>query len=344
MAEAKKDNFWGDFAKTVGGAFAGPIGEMGAGMLASSLIKPNKNPFYAQQQADYAQKRRLNKYYDKYLSDQQDMYNKYNPVYQKTTDMAIEGANKPLTSTDTFKGVGPLNEMMNTQAQQSSAAANRVANNAGLYGGARTGLTNSVTNANNAAITKSLSDFTSNYEANAPARMASAQNMAAGAYGNASQGMLGAIGGLNQQYSDLIGTGQALGQQQLNAQNEQQQRQTALMTMLGDMFENKNTQQMYNKQFKQTQQNFDRQMAMYNPTNGGSSYTPSANSGAIGSNFPPGQFGFQRPTQLSGSMTPSFNPSASGIGGGQSIQQQIAQNRRFGMPTYQNGVMVDRGY
>jgi hypothetical protein len=303
-----KQSMAGELLNKAAGAAAGPLGEFAASYLTSNLIKPNKNPFYAQQQADYNQKRRLNKYYDKYLSDQQDMYNKYNPVYQKTTDMAIEAANKPLTSTDMFKGLGPTNDIMNTQNQQSQAGAQRVANNNGLYGGARAGLQNSVQNSNNAAIAKSVSDFQGNYEANAPARMAGAQAMAAGAYGNASQGMMSGMGALNAQYSDLIGTGQALGQQQLDSQNDAQNRQAALMAMLGDMFENKNNQQMFNKQFKQNQNQHDAMMRQFQQSGG---YNPQ-----MGLNLSPN---FGRPNVTTG-MYPrrnffSTDPNAFNLGG-----------------------------
>jgi hypothetical protein len=248
MANEKQGNFWGNFASKAAGAAAGPLGELGVSMLASSLIKPNNNPYLAQQQGDYNRKRRLMNYYDKYLNDQQQMYNKYNPVYQKTTDMAIEAANKPLTGTDTFKGVGPVNEIMQTQNQQAGAAASQAANNAGLYGGARQGLLNAATNAGNNAITKSLADFSSNYEASAPARAAAAQGMAAGAYGNASQGMFNAISGLQGGYSDLASMAQGLGQQRQGLLDEATSKQSALMGILGDVFASKNNQQMFNKQ------------------------------------------------------------------------------------------------
>jgi hypothetical protein len=243
-----KNNFWGDFAGKAAGAAAGPLGELGVSMLAGSLIRPNQNPMLAQQQSDYNRKRRLMNYYDKYLNDQQEMYNKYNPVYQKTTDMAIEAANKPLTATDTFKGVGPVNEIMQTQNQQAGAAAQRAASNAGLYGGARAGLTTAATNAGNSAITKSLADFGANYEANAPARAAAAQGMAAGAYGNASQGMLGTVGALQSGYSDLSNMAQGLGQQRQALLDDATTKQSALMGILGDVFASKNNQQMFNKQ------------------------------------------------------------------------------------------------
>jgi hypothetical protein len=247
----KKTNFWGDIASKAAGAAAGPLGELGVSLLASNLIKPNKNPMYAQQQADYNKKRRLMNYYDSYLNDQQGMYNKYNPVYQKTTDMAIEAANKPLTSTDMFKGLGPVNDIMNDQNAQANAAGVQTANNAGLYGGARTGLMNTVNNSGKNAIAKSLSDFQGNYEAGAPQRAAAAQGMAAGAYGNAAQGMLGAVGGMNAGYSELSNMAQGLGQQRQGMLDEATSKQTALMGMLGDMFANKNQQQMFNKQLAQ---------------------------------------------------------------------------------------------
>lgn len=347
MANSK--NFWGDFASKAAGAAAGPLGELGVSLLAGSLLKPNQNPFLAQQQADYARKRRLNNYYDKYLQDQQDLYNKYNPVYQKTTDMAIEAANKPLTSTDTFKGIGPVNDIMNTQNQQSNAAATQVANNAGLYGGARVGLQNSVNNAGQSAITKSLSDFASNYEATAPARMAAAQGMAANAYGNASQGMLGAAGALNQSYSDLINTGQALGQQTLDSRNDLLQRQTALMQMLGNMYESQNNERMFNKQLAANKAISDRQIAAMEKAGTGTStpYVPSLNTGPIGSGFPSNSFTFNRPSafQYNPNINKDINIGFKPISiGAPSIKDQIAANRRLGLPTYQNGVIIDRGY
>jgi hypothetical protein len=266
--ETKKANFWGDFASKAAGAAAGPLGELGVSLLASSLIKPNKNPMFAEQQADYAKKRRLMNYYDSYLNDQQQMYNKYNPVYQKTTDMAIEAANKPLTGTDMFKGLGPVNDIMNQQNAQANAAGIQTANNAGLYGGARTGLMNTVNNAGKNAITKSLSDFQGAYEAAAPQRAAAAQGMAAGAYGNASQGMLGAVSGLNAGYSDLASMAQGLGQQRQATLDEATAKQSALMGMLGDMFASKNQQQMFNKQLKQQQNYADQMAGMYARMNG----------------------------------------------------------------------------
>jgi hypothetical protein len=252
-----KENFWGNFASKAAGAAAGPLGELGVSMLASQLIKPNKNPFLAQQQADYTKKRRLMNYYDKYLNDQQELYNKYNPVYQKTTDMAIEAANKPLTATDTFKGVGPVNDIMNTQNAQANAAAARTASNAGLYGGARTGLMNTATNAGNNAIAKSLADFSANYEANAPARAAAAQGMAAGAYGNASQGMFNAIGGLQSGYSDLAQTAQGLQQQRQGLLDDATAKQSALMAMLGDMFASQKQQKLFQNQMAQSKASTD---------------------------------------------------------------------------------------
>jgi hypothetical protein len=258
-----KQSMFGDLASKAAGAAAGPLGELAVSYLTSNLIKPNKNPMLAQQQGDYNKKRRLMNYYDSYLNDQQQMYNKYNPVYQKTTDMAIEAANKPLTSTDMFKGLGPVNDIMNTQNAQANAAGIQTANNAGLYGGARTGLMNTVNNAGKGAITKSLSDFQGNYEANAPARAAQAQGMAAGAYGNATQGMMGALGGMNQGYSDLANMAQGLGAQNQGALDEATAKQTALMGMLGDMFANKNQQQMYNKQLAQQQASYDQMIKMF---------------------------------------------------------------------------------
>lgn len=222
----------------------GLVSQVG-GQFLQGLFKPKYNPYMQMQQEALNAQRRMQPYHQKMMQNSIDQYERYKPIHDKMTNMSIESAMKPLTSTDMFKGVGPLAGILQQQGDAASTAATNTANASGLYGGARAGLQQSATNANNAAITKSLSDFAGNYEANAPQRMA----MAAGAAGNQVQaGQAGADSSANN-LMNLYGSMQQgmgnLANQWQSAQDASAAGHAGLMQAIGGYF----GQQAGNRQF-----------------------------------------------------------------------------------------------
>lgn len=269
----------------IAGAFGGPLADMAVSYALNNLIKPNNNPYLAEQKAAYNAKRRQMNYYQSMLDKQDARNKKYQPVYDKMTDMAIEGANKPLTSTDIFKGTGAANEILNNNAQAASAAGAEMASKAGLQGGARVGLQNSINNSNRAAINKNISDFSSNYELQAPQRMAAAAGMAGQQYQDSQNQLMGLLGGMQQGYNELGGMAGELGSS-YNAQLAARQGdQAALMQMLGGMRADQQQRRMFDAQMKQSQAQSDAQIAAMKQYGGyGQSYNPYL-PGATGTTF-----------------------------------------------------------
>lgn len=270
----------------IAGAFGGPMADMAVSYVLNNLIKPNNNPYLEQQKSAYNAKRRQMNYYQSMLDKQDARAKKYQPVYDKMTDMAIEGANKPLTSTDIFKGTGAANEILNTNAQQASAAGADLASKGGLYGGARVGLQNSINNANRTAINKNISDFSSAYELQAPARMAAAAGMAGQQYQDSQSQLMGLLGGMQQGYNELGAMAGDLGNTYNTQLGARQGDQAALMQMLGGMRADQAQRRQFDAQMKMSQAEADARIkAMQTYGAGyGQSYNPYL-PGATGTTF-----------------------------------------------------------
>jgi hypothetical protein len=259
----------------IAGAFGGPLADMAVSYALNNLIKPNNNPYLEQQKSAYNAKRRQMNYYQSMLDKQDARSKKYQPVYDKMTDMAIEGANKPLTSTDIFKGTGAANEILNNNAEQASAAGADMASKAGLYGGQRVGLQNSINNANRSAINKNISDFSSAYELQAPQRMAAAAGMAGDQYNNAQNSLMGLLGGMQQGYNELGSMAGDLGNAYSGQLQARQGDQAALMQMLGGMRADQAQRKMFDAQLKSQEAMSQAQIKAMQQSGGyGNTYNP----------------------------------------------------------------------
>lgn len=277
----------------IAGAFGGPLADMGVSYILNNLIKPNKNPYLEQQKSAYNAKRRQMNYFQSMLDKQDARNKKYQPMYDKMTDMAIEGANKPLTNTDIFKGLGPANEILNNNAQAASAAGADMASKAGLQGGARVGLQNSINNTNRSAINKSISDFSNAYELQAPARMAAAASMAGQNYQDSQNQLMSMLGGMQQGYNELGNMAAELGNTYNNQLAARQGDQSALMSMLGGMRADQVQRRQFDAQMKQQQAMADAQIKAMQTYGGyGQSYNPYL-PGATGT-----VFGQQKPINI----------------------------------------------
>lgn len=209
-------------------ATLGLIANVGSQFL-GGLVKKRRNPFEAEQYAALNKSRSRDKYYDSMLKRGEDMANRYAPTMQKMADMSIEAANKPLTATDIFKGTGAASSILQQQGDAAAASATRAANARGLGGGIEAGMSGAARRSVDNAIAGNIGQFASNYELQQPGRLAAAQQVAGGMYGQGMNQQQAAMGGQDQNYANRMNI-----MNQMNAFNQQaEDEQTALTSALG---------------------------------------------------------------------------------------------------------------
>lgn len=209
-------------------ATLGLIANVGSQFL-GGLVKKRRNPFEAEQYAALNKSRARDKYYDSMLKRGEDMANRYAPTMQKMADMSIEAANKPLTATDIFKGTGAASSILQQQGDAAAASATRAANARGLGGGIEAGMSGAARRSVDNAIAGNIGQFASNYELQQPGRLAAAQQVAGGMYGQGMNQQQAAMGGQDQNYANRMNI-----MNQMNAFNQQaEDEQTALTSALG---------------------------------------------------------------------------------------------------------------
>lgn len=209
-------------------ATLGLIANVGSQFL-GGLVKKRRNPFEAEQYAALNRSRSRDRYYDSMLKRGEDMANRYAPTMQKMTDMSIEAATKPLTATDIFRGTGAASSILQQQGDAASAAATRAANARGLGGGIEAGMSGAAQRSVDNAIAGNIGQFASNYELQQPGRLAAAQQLAGGMYGQGLNLQQSAMGGQDQNFANRMNI-----MNQMNAFNQQaEDEQTALTAGLG---------------------------------------------------------------------------------------------------------------
>jgi hypothetical protein len=222
--------------------------------VVGSAFKPKAqyNPMMQHQMAAMNAKKSYIPYFNDLIKQGSGLQQSYLPKAQKMADMSIEAANKPLSDTDLFKGVGAASAVLQRQGDAVNSNVANVGSQRGLYnpmgGVLGTGLDPNA--ATNSAIAGNLANFAGQYEMSRPERLANAYNIANGMANQGTGMMQGGISGAQNTWSDFGQTAGQIGAQQLQAQQAAQAQHAQLMNLLGTYWGNQYGNQQFNKQAK----------------------------------------------------------------------------------------------
>jgi len=274
-------------------ATLGLIANVGSQFL-GGLVKKRRNPFESEQYAALNKSRARDRYFDSMLKRGESMAARYEPTMQKMADINIENANKPLSNSDIFKGVGPAAALLQQQGDAARASATQAATSRGLGGGVSAGMGQSANNAINSAIAGNIGNFASNYELSAPQRLAQAQGIASGMYGQGMGLQQGAMAGSDANMDRRMAIGNQINQFNQAADDEANAMTSALGAGIGGYFGQQAGQRNINKQLA-SQEKFNNDYLARLGSIGAIGYVPnqgmrSSGGGNLNTSLPAGSF------------------------------------------------------
>lgn len=219
--------------------------------VVGSAFKPKAqyNPMQQQQIAAMNAKKSYIPYFNDLIKQGSGLQQTYMPKAQKMADMSIENANKPLSDTDLFKGIGPMASVLQRQGDAVTSNAANVSSQRGLWNPAGGFLGNGLdpNAATNSAIAATGANFANQYELGKQDRLNNAYGIASGMAGQGSNMMQGGIQGAQNSWGDFGNQAGAIGAQQLQAQQMADAQHAQLMNMLGGFWGNQLSNQQFNK-------------------------------------------------------------------------------------------------
>jgi hypothetical protein len=226
-----------------------------AGLLTNiigSAFKPKAqyNPMMQHQMAAMNAKKSYIPYFNNLIKQGSGLQQSYLPKAQKMADMSIEAANKPLSDTDMFKGVGAASAVLQRQGDAVNSNVANVGSQRGLYNpmGGVLGSGLDPNAATNSAVAGNLANFAGQYEMSKPERLSNAYNIANGMANQGTGMMQGGINGAQNAWGDFGQEAGQIGAQQLQAQQAAQAQHAQLMNLLGTYWGNQYSNQQFNKQ------------------------------------------------------------------------------------------------
>jgi len=227
----------------------GLISQLG-GMALKGMFKQN-NPYLEAQKSAQNNARRQAMYHEQLFKDQRAQADRMRPTYEKLQQRSFEAATKPVTNTAMYKNLGPLAGILQAQGDASNAASAQSASSRGLYGGQQQGVFDASRNATNAAITKSMADYVSNYESQEPARIAAAAQGAGSAYQAGIAGADQALNSASNNWNTVGQYGQQIGAAQQAARDAADAQHAQLMQLLGGYYGNQAEMRQQDKDLAQ---------------------------------------------------------------------------------------------
>jgi hypothetical protein len=220
--------------------------------VVGSAFKPKAqyNPMMQHQMAAMNAKKSYIPYFNNLIKQGSGLQQSYLPKAQKMADMSIEAANKPLSDTDMFKGVGAASAVLQRQGDAVNSNVANVGSQRGLYNpmGGVLGSGLDPNAATNSAIAGNLANFAGQYEMSKPDRLNNAYNIANGMASQGTGMMQGGISGAQNAWGDFGREAGQIGAQQLQAQQAAQAQHAQLMNLLGTYWGNQYSNQQFNKQ------------------------------------------------------------------------------------------------